>query len=297
MVFSTSAPPRRILLATDLASRSDRAFDRALQLASAWKANLTALHVVGNPEPLTRWRDLGKTWPADVGQLVHLAERHLLADVDRLGVDVSVRVESGGPAETIARVAAEEGSDLIVTGMARDETLGRFLLGGTVDALLRHSPVPVLVVRNRVRHPYRKVTVGTDFSATARHALLTAFRFFPGASMAMAHADQVPLATITDTSDHQQRFRNAAILESAAFLKDTNLSDEERRGLEVLVQYGTPATVLHDRVVAGLADLVVVGSHGRSALFDLVVGSTARTLIDTLPCDVMVVRAQITADD
>ncbi|WP_082549885.1 universal stress protein [Mesorhizobium sp. Root157] len=40
--------PRRLLLATDLTSACDRAFDRAVQLASAWDADLTICHVVAS---------------------------------------------------------------------------------------------------------------------------------------------------------------------------------------------------------------------------------------------------------
>lgn len=42
----SSAPPRRILLAIDLRSRSDRASDRAVQLAAQWQAALHVVHVL-----------------------------------------------------------------------------------------------------------------------------------------------------------------------------------------------------------------------------------------------------------
>jgi Universal stress protein family len=60
-------------------------------------------------------------------------------------------VEEGKPIDVILRAAKALGGDLIVTGIARDETLGRFGLGTTVDRLLRRSKVPVLIVKQRVR--------------------------------------------------------------------------------------------------------------------------------------------------
>lgn len=38
--------PKKLLLATDLTPTCDRAFDRAIQLASAWQAKLTICHVI-----------------------------------------------------------------------------------------------------------------------------------------------------------------------------------------------------------------------------------------------------------
>ena len=71
----------------------------------------------------------------------------------------------------IVRTAETRGCDLIVTGMARNETLGRFWLGRTVDRLLTTSPVPLLVVRQRVRRPYAHIVVATEMSDSSLHAL------------------------------------------------------------------------------------------------------------------------------
>jgi hypothetical protein len=39
-------PPRRVLLATDLGARCDRALDRAAALASGWQAELVVVHAL-----------------------------------------------------------------------------------------------------------------------------------------------------------------------------------------------------------------------------------------------------------
>ena len=78
-------------------------------------------------------------------------------------------VVSGDPLARILETADAYGCSLIVTGTARDETLGRLLLGTTVE-LARQARQPVLVVKNRPRRPYRDVLVATDFSAGSRQA-------------------------------------------------------------------------------------------------------------------------------
>lgn len=42
----TTSAPRKIMLATDLTPAGDRAFDRAVELAGQWDAELVVLHVV-----------------------------------------------------------------------------------------------------------------------------------------------------------------------------------------------------------------------------------------------------------
>ena len=61
----TSRKPRSILLATDLTPVCDRAFDRAVQLAAEWDAELIACHVIKaislRPGDLERrWRSVGE---------------------------------------------------------------------------------------------------------------------------------------------------------------------------------------------------------------------------------------------
>jgi hypothetical protein len=77
--------------------------------------------------------------PADV---TRIAEDQLRNDMMAVPANVTVMVEEGKPIDVILRAAKALGCDLIVTGIARDETLGRFGLGTTVDLLLRRSKVP-----------------------------------------------------------------------------------------------------------------------------------------------------------
>jgi nucleotide-binding universal stress UspA family protein len=96
--------------------------------------------------------------PADV---TRIAEDQLRNDMMAVPANVTVMVEEGKPIDVILRAAKALGCDLIVTGIARDETLGRFGLGTTVDLLLRRSKVPGLIVKQRVRSPYKHIVVAT----------------------------------------------------------------------------------------------------------------------------------------
>lgn len=67
-----------------------------------------------------------------------------------------------------------------------------------------------------------------------------------------------------------------------------------------LVRVGNPADVISEVAVHWPADLVAVGSHGRSGLGRVLLGSVAEAVVRHAPCPVLVVRKQhavVTASD
>lgn len=286
----TDETPRKILLATDLSARCDRALDRAAALAKAWQAPLIAVHALeefdsalSEHPPLPSWRR-----PPDS---VQLAARRLRRDIGNIDIGVTVLIERGDPAEAIARAAETEGAGLIVTGVARDEMLGRFVLGNTVDRLLRHTAIPVLVVKNRPHAAYRNILMAIDFSAASRHALQTAMALFPGQAFTVFHACEAPMAGIAaNPGRYEEQSREAAAGEWAAFVAALDVTDERRRGLRALIEYGQPAPLLREYVPERDVDLVVLGTHGRGALMDMLIGSVAKQILAEVPCDTLVVR-------
>jgi nucleotide-binding universal stress UspA family protein len=189
--------PRTLLLATDLSCRGDRALDRATELAAEWRARLVVLNVLQAPAPVTdlpSWRR-----PLDPHEA---ARRRVLRDLRGAeGLDLEVLVERGEPAPRILDVAGRLGCELIVTGVARDETLGRLLPGTTVEALVRRASVPVLVVKSRPRGAYRNVVVATDFSEGSRAALEAALALLPEARVRLFHAYHVHMESlVSDTT-------------------------------------------------------------------------------------------------
>jgi nucleotide-binding universal stress UspA family protein len=211
--------------------------------------------------------------------------------------NVTVVMEKGDPAEVIVRVVEREGCDLIVTGIARDETLGRFGLGTTVDRLLRRSIVPVLIVKQRARSPYRNIVVATDLSDSSRRALQVAMALFPDHKLGVFHAYEAPRADLmSEPARHQEAYRKTAAAECAAFLAESGIPDERWRSFSILVEPGSPIDLVHQYVRDRKVDLVVLGTHGRSALFNILIGSTAQAILSSLPCDALVAREPRSAE-
>lgn len=276
-----------VLLATDLSYRSDRAMDRATMLAAEWRTRLVALHVLEEPAPvsdLPSWRR-----PPDPLQAARQRVRNDLRGAE--GVEVDVLVERGEPATVILEVSGRLGCELVVTGVARDETLGRALLGTTVEKLTRAADVPVLVVKSRPREPYRQVVVATDFSEGSRQALEAVLTLLPTAQVTLFHAFDVPYEpALRDPMAAREAAAQRAMEESRAFLAATPAAAERERAIEILCEYGEVSALLEDLVQAGGVDLVALGTAGRAGFANLLLGSVAERLLGRLPGDVMAVR-------
>ncbi|MGK7870320.1 universal stress protein [Falsiroseomonas sp. E2-1-a20] len=273
--------PKRILLATDLSSRCDRAQDRAARLAEDWGATLHLLNVIPGKEPPEV-----PSWRRSQSEAVQAAERHIRADLQ--GTLGEVVIERGEPAEAILRQAAALDCQLIVTGVARDEMMGRAAVGRIVEHLVQQSPVPVLVVKRRARRDYGEVVVATDFSPTSRHALDCALAWLPEAAVTLFHAFQIPFEGILGRDAHMAEMRQLAATDQEDFL--ATVPEAARARIQFMLKYGPADAQLARYVADREVNLTVLGTQGRSGLAGFLVGSVAKRLLACLPSDVLMVR-------
>ena len=284
--------PRSILLATDLGARSDRALERAVQLARDWQSPLVVATVIeagAGRIDLMALRDPPDWYRGEDPEQV--AERQLLEAMSAQGVDARFRVERGPPGDRLLEVAEAEGCELVVAGVARHESLGRAVLGSTVDRLARRSPVPVLVVRGRVQGPYRRMLVASDWSASAEHAMRTAMAMFPQSAITVLHGYEVPMAGLMDTTREQMlaAVRDQALADGREFIARCQPPGGVG-SVSLVVERGDPSLLMRMYASQYPVDLAVVATHGRSALLDVMLGSVAQRLLEDLPLDTLVVR-------
>lgn len=280
-----ATPPARLLLATDLSPCCDRALERAARLAADWRAELIALHVLdaaASPDGVVAWSDDNEDG------LLQIARRQLTRDLQNLPVQPLPRIlRAHHAAEGIRDVAVAGNCGLVVTGVARQETLDRWLLGSSVEALAYSLPRPLLVVRQRAHGPYRRIAVATDFGAPSRQALKTAARWFADGDLRLYHAYQTPLGGLADQPPSQRLRREIEHGDCAAFLKRCALPQEI--AVTPVIEAGVLEARLTEYVRDQEIDLVVVGTYGERGVMNRLFGGAARRLLEWLPCDVLVV--------
>lgn len=227
------------------------------------------------------------------------ARRAATEAVGRLGargIETGLRLADGLPAEAILAAARAAKSDLIVVGSRGRGRIAGTILGSTARALARHSPVPVLVVRERRDAP-RRIVIAVDGSEDSRAAVA-----------ALARLPVPRDAEITLL--HVAGERGLAVWPSGPFgdeLRATVEREERNAALEMLrmasgllpagtlprldIEHGPVA----DRVLAYAgamgADLIVLGSRGATLGGGFVQGSTADRVLSGAHCAVLVARA------
>jgi len=140
---------RHILLATDFSPHSERAAQRAVELAKRYQAQLSLVHAV---EFMPFYDDAYDPIIPDMdgmqNQLEEQALRQLHELAQRLGVEKSAQVEivSGAPKHAIPTYADEHQVDLIVMGSHGRGGLDR-LLGSVARDVLHKAACDVLTIR------------------------------------------------------------------------------------------------------------------------------------------------------
>jgi len=266
-----------IVIASDLTARSDRPYDRAVRMAREAGARLVLVHAVeaGSAQAEV---DLLARARASAAQLIR-----------GLDIPVETDIEIGAAPEIIADAAERSRADLIVVGPARFNNIADIFLGTAVDHLVRCATVPVLVVKQRPGAIYNRLVVATDFSDPSAHALLTAAAQFPAAPITVVHGFQPTFPIRMGAEAGRAHAEAEARQGMTEFLARPDIGPLRPRITDELVE-GMPAVA-----VARTADhfdvpLVVVGATGTSGFAQAVLGSRASDILDTVPCDVMVVR-------
>lgn len=280
-----TGPPDCILLATDFSGRCDRPLERALRLARHWRSKLVVLHVLEPPH--TELTDGERR--AEEARLT----AKLRSEVLDAGIEIETRIATGPVPATVAKVAEDLDAELIVTGVARYNELGHFVLGTTVDRLVRRSHVPVLVVKERPVTDYRNILVATDFSNCSATALEAAAAFFPKVALNLAHAYHVPFERLLGRQANAPALQAEIAFELDEFLHHLHVPADVRDRIDFHLDYGETRQVIGGLVRSTQADLAVIGTHGRSGFVAAMIGSNAKALLESLTCDVMLVPDEV----
>jgi nucleotide-binding universal stress UspA family protein len=262
---------------------------RAQQLAVEHDARIFILHVLDQNLPRRLLRSFSEQIRAELLQQAH-----------RCGVDLSGANSAEvvpGSTQTIVDHADERGAQLVALGM-HDRGLSEEPRFGTkTEHVLRSTKTPVLIVRDRTSGPYRRVAIGVDFSALSRAALRTAVGIAPAARFHLLHAYEVPFKVRLNSPEIAEEFRKQSIQETRAFraeevraMAESSIAAADPRQFSVAVARGEPSRTLRREADRIRAELLMVGSHGRSGLARFFLGSVAASLIAHPPCDLLVVQ-------
>ena len=276
-----------ILVPTDGSEHSDRAVDHAKLLAEAFDATLHLFRVV-DIEATAGPFSAGGVDDGYVEQ--HTAdEREALAEQQATlseSIQVEATVTTGNPANEILEHVRENDIDLIVMGTHGRSGLRRYLTGSVAERVLRLAPVPVLTVRateaSAVGRGYSRILVPTDGSERAAAAVAHAVAIadiYGGTVHAVNVVNVGDVATGAEVGVPEKFLQE---LEASGSEATESVADEARSaGVDVRTEVltGRPKHELLTYIGDHDIDLVVMGTHGRTGLDRVLLGSTAEALV------------------
>jgi universal stress protein E len=278
----------QILAATDFSTRSHRALRKAGLLAQARGAELTLLHVVDDDQPKglvdIESREAERILAEQIGAIAELR-----------GAKCRPMVITGDPFDGILISARMIGADLIVMGAHRKQLLRDIFVGTTIERVIRTGPYPVLMVNSEAAAPYRSAIAAIDASEPSANAIRAgkSIGLVADESITFLHAflplgkHRMSTAGVNQASidEYVASERRIARDELIAFLAANQINDPNL----LRVEEGEPFEVISRAVEEMRPDLLIIGTHGRTGLLKVLLGSVAEEALRRLDIDILAV--------
>ncbi|MBE0603393.1 MAG: universal stress protein [Deltaproteobacteria bacterium] len=284
-----------ILAAVDLDKGSDDILRQADSLARSYKVKLSVCHVL--PEifavrplfPQIHLDEALKRSELEIAVRDALLER-IRTVTTRKSLETGIEIEQGTVHAGILRAAERIGAGAVVIGGKTDHS-GLHILANAAEHVVRYAHCPVLVARPS---PVGKVLAATDFSDPALSAVEA------GAAEARRRKAGLTIIHVIDllpvTSPFYGEFYGGPPMDLSDQMRTLWQSrlDECVHHFKAkgggLLRNGAAATMILSAASELPAELLVVGTHGRTGLSRIALGSVAEAVVRAAQCSVLTVR-------
>lgn len=212
----------------------------------------------------------------------------------------------------VIRQVLRQGHDLLIKPAQNPSRLG-MLFGSEDMHLLRKCPCPVWLTRPDEKPEYKCVLAAVDFDFDTPGAaqevlnrqileLCSAFALADFAALHIVHVWDAPFEMTVRSWGHAQsdaekyveneRLRHRHALDRLHGQLKAHLDADTYMHLspQFHLHRGTPAMAIPELAVQLNADLVVMGTLGRTGIAGLLIGNTAETILEQLQCAVLAIK-------
>lgn len=293
---------RTVMVPLDGSRFSESALSAAFELAAQWNATVEVV-TVHEPVPTLDhdlWESASREW----------SERYVDEVVERIERETGTRVEatvrSGAVPETLQHHVQENDITLVVMSTHGRGALSRIWLGSSTDSFIRHSTVPVLLIRpeedetSSLSAPvsFKRILVPVDGSreseaiiewaravADTEDAQLTLIRVFPYpedfASAYLPHTVQVNRNVLDEGRNEAERYLETEV---------AKLRAEGCEAEAMLMVDSSPARGILHFVAEHDVDLIAMSTHGRGGMSRLLLGSVTDKVVRGADVPVLVFK-------
>jgi nucleotide-binding universal stress UspA family protein len=282
---------KRILVATDFSSCSEKALHHALAIARTYQSHLYLIHVVSS---------LGFTMAGGdtIAQAVDAAQADLrrlekkLEESGRLAaLEHTELVRDGNVWQQLEQTIEDEHIDLVVIGTHGRTGLRKIVLGSVAEEIFRHASCPVLTVgpcapsEAPAGARLRQILYPTDMSVESAAAAHWA------ASLAREHGARLTVLHVFEEISGEARLdpdRVRTALESK--LREW-LPESAHFNSHYMIAHGLIDDMILKNAAEEPADLIIMGLRSPQTFFDHLSWLHAYRIVSEACCPVLTVRA------
>jgi len=276
---------KNILVAIDFSESTENELNNAIQFAKMFNSKITLIHVL--PDDIDNEK---------VKTLVNKAATSQLKEINNK--IISEEIETGDPilehgrySDCIVNASDRINANLVIVGAGKKLEKDKFQLGITAENIIRKSDKPVFVIKNSQPLNINKIICPIDFSQESSRALNNAIimaRMFK-AKLVVLSVYPLFRQTFTklDASKINEQRRKDHEIEFHEFKKPFNFVDVN---FDMVIKGGDPALEILKSIKETKADLVIMGTTGRSGINKVLMGSVTEKVVREMLCSFITLK-------
>jgi nucleotide-binding universal stress UspA family protein len=267
---------QRLLVCTDGSPQGGHAVSEALALAGACGSRVYVLRVM---EIVPEFEAVAPDLRCNLENEIRQEMTAIQAEAAGVGAALETLVcQSRLTYAAIVAEAEKVQADVIIMGRSGRTGLNRLLVGSVTARVIGHSPINVLVIPREASLGLARLLVASDGSLYSAAAFREA--------LALARAGEVKLLAVAAAREEGEIIEARNLLEQLLAW-----ANQEGLALQGISPEGQqPDDAIIQVALSNEVDLIIVGSHGRTGLKRLLMGSVTERVIGQAPCPVLVVK-------
>ena len=263
---------KKILVPTDFSEQAENALKVAAQLAKRYDGEIYLLHLLDLPlELIDPSQPRGGDLPEALFfmKLAHQRFTEMLSKDYLDGITVHETVEFNEAFEGIMQISQKHGCDVIIMGSSGAEGLKEIFIGSNTEKVVRHSDIPVIVIKKDIPNfKVNKFVFATDLDTE------TIPKFKEAVNFAKELNATVELVMINTAS----KFRTSIEIEERLEQYTEGIKENDYH-FSIYNDVNVETGILNYGKKIN-ADLIGISTHGRQGIAHFINGSLSEDLVN-----------------
>ncbi len=276
---------KSILVAVDFTDSSDNVLKNSIRFAKTFKSRITLIHVL--PDDINN-KKVSDLLEKTVNTKLNALNERIVKEGLEAGPPI---LEHGNHCDKIVRTSEKIGANLIMIGSGNKLAGDAFQLGSTAEKMIRKSNQPVFVIKNGDTLSLKNIVCPVDFSKESSRALNSAIIIarMVGAKLTVLSVyppfryDSIEFNMAEINELRQKEYRQ----EFKKYMEGFNLIDLD---YDQHILGGKPSEEILKLIKKENADLLIMGTTGKSGISKILMGSVTEKVVREVPCSFITVK-------